>query len=73
MGTGPKNEEQNTSYGNEIPEICERNNKTKQNVDIREELEIKSMLDYIEERQLNWWGHLQRMEDISLVKNGKQR
>lgn len=39
------------------------------NVDIREELKIKPVLKYIEERQLSWWGHLHRMESDRLVKN----
>ena len=29
---------------------------------IREDLEIKSVEEYIEERQLGWWGHVQRMK-----------
>lgn len=38
------------------------------NVDIRKDLEIQPILDYIEERQLQWWGHLQRMNEERPVK-----
>ena len=35
---------------------------------IREELEINSISDFIEQRQLSWWGHLQRLRDDIPVK-----
>jgi hypothetical protein len=38
------------------------------NTEVRKELETKSILEYIEEKQLNWWGHIQRMEDTRLVR-----
>ena len=38
------------------------------NTDIREELEIESTLEFIERRQLSWWGHLQRMDNKRPVK-----
>ncbi|KAI4465121.1 geranylgeranyl pyrophosphate synthase [Holotrichia oblita] len=31
------------------------------NTDIRRDLGTKSIFEFIEERQLSWWGHLQRM------------
>lgn len=39
-----------------------------QNVKIREELEIEPTLDFIERRQLSWWGHLIRMNNTRPVK-----
>lgn len=33
------------------------------NIDIRRDLEIQPTLDFIEQRQLSWWGHLVRMEE----------
>lgn len=38
------------------------------NVRIREELEVSAVSDFIEQRQLGWWGHLQRMSDSRPVK-----
>ncbi|CAG9823911.1 unnamed protein product [Phaedon cochleariae] len=38
------------------------------NVVIREELEIESIEEYIEKKQLAWWGHLQRMKNGTQVK-----
>ncbi|XP_031343067.1 uncharacterized protein LOC116170703 [Photinus pyralis] len=38
------------------------------NSDVREELGIKSMTEFIENKQLGWWGHLQRMHNQSQVK-----
>lgn len=38
------------------------------NVKIREELKIQSTLDFIERRQLSWWGHLHRMKNERPVK-----
>lgn len=38
------------------------------NEEIRKELEINSIHDFIEQRQLSWWGHLQRMGDRIPVK-----
>lgn len=38
------------------------------NVDIREELGTKSIIQYIEKRQLSWWGHLERMDERRPVK-----
>lgn len=38
------------------------------NQTIREELEVTSVLDIIKEKQLGWWGHLQRLEDNKPVK-----
>lgn len=38
------------------------------NDDIREELEIQSIGEFIEQRQMSWWGHLQRMKDSIPVK-----
>jgi hypothetical protein len=35
---------------------------------IREEIGIESIEDFIEKRQLGWWGHLQRMNDMVPVK-----
>lgn len=35
---------------------------------IREELEIQSIMEFIEQRQISWWGHLQRMKDTVPVK-----
>lgn len=37
-------------------------------VDIRKELEIISTLEFIEQRQLSWWGHVQRMEEARPAK-----
>jgi Reverse transcriptase (RNA-dependent DNA polymerase) len=31
------------------------------NMDIREELQIEPIHEYIQKKQLNWWGHVQRM------------
>lgn len=33
------------------------------NIDVREELQVESIIDFIEKKQLGWWGHLQRMEE----------
>lgn len=38
------------------------------NIDIRKDLKIQTTLDFIEERQLQWWGHLQRMDERRPVK-----
>lgn len=38
------------------------------NDDIRAELNIKSVQEYIEQRQLGWWGHLQRLNSTVPVK-----
>jgi hypothetical protein len=38
------------------------------NTEVRKELETEPILEYIEERQLNWWGHIQRMEDSRLAR-----
>ena len=35
---------------------------------VRDELDVESILDFIERRQLSWWGHLQRMQDTRQVK-----
>lgn len=35
---------------------------------IREELEIEDIMEFIEKRQLSWWGHLQRMKNDRMVK-----
>ncbi|KAL3279042.1 hypothetical protein HHI36_016558 [Cryptolaemus montrouzieri] len=32
---------------------------------IRQELDIKPVSEYIEQRQLGWWGHLKRMNDTA--------
>src|SRR3978361_2503324 len=38
------------------------------NTKIREELGVAAITDFIEQRQLGWWGHLQRMSDNRPVK-----
>ena len=38
------------------------------NTAIREELQTKPVLEFIEKRQLSWWGHLVRMDDKRPVK-----
>ena len=38
------------------------------NTQIREDLEMISILDFIEQRQLCWWGHMQRMDSDRRVK-----
>jgi Reverse transcriptase (RNA-dependent DNA polymerase) len=38
------------------------------NTQIREELNIQPLMQYIEQKQLSWWGHLQRMESTRQVK-----
>lgn len=38
------------------------------NEQIRADLKIESMEEYIEQRQLGWWGHLQRLSNTALVK-----
>ena len=38
------------------------------NTIIREELKVRPILEYIERRQLSWWGHLQRMKNTVQVK-----
>ena len=40
----------------------------KRNIDIREDLKIQSTLEFIEARQISWWGHLQRMEETRPVR-----
>lgn len=35
---------------------------------IREEIGIESLSEYIEKRQLGWWGHIQRMNEDRMVK-----
>lgn len=39
------------------------------NTKVRGELAIKSMLEVIKERQLNWWGHQRRASDIVPIKH----
>ena len=38
------------------------------NVKIREELQIESAAEFIERRQLSWWGHMNRMKECRQVK-----
>ena len=38
------------------------------NTQIREDLEVILILDFIEQRQLCWWGHMQRMDSDRMVK-----
>ena len=38
------------------------------NTQIREDLEVISILDFTEQRQLCWWGHTQRMDSDRMVK-----
>ena len=38
------------------------------NEDVRTELQIQSVLEFIENKQLSWWGHLQRMTDTRPAK-----
>ncbi|KAI4468178.1 hypothetical protein MML48_2g00010220 [Holotrichia oblita] len=38
------------------------------NEDIRRDLEIEPIEKFIEQRQLGWWGHLQRMNNSTQVK-----
>lgn len=38
------------------------------NTQIREELDMKPVTEFIEQRQLSWWGHIQRMSDDRPVK-----
>lgn len=38
------------------------------NEQIRTDLNIESVEEYIEQRQLGWWGHLQRLSNTALVK-----
>ncbi|KAF5275497.1 hypothetical protein FQR65_LT16630 [Abscondita terminalis] len=38
------------------------------NSQIREDLGISSILEHIEEKQLSWWGHLQRMKETRPVR-----
>lgn len=38
------------------------------NIQIRKDLEVQSVTDFIEQRQLSWWGHLNRMESRRPVK-----
>lgn len=38
------------------------------NTDIRQELGLKALTEFIEQRQLSWWGHLQRMSEDRQVK-----
>lgn len=38
------------------------------NQEVREELEVKSAMETVEERQLGWWGHLQRLDNDRPVK-----
>lgn len=38
------------------------------NEDIRRDLEIESIEQFIEKRQLGWWGHIQRMDNSVQVK-----
>ena len=40
-----------------------RRNRIK-NTQIREEVGVQSTLEFIEQRQLSWWGHLVRLNDI---------
>ena len=47
-----------------------------QNEDIRKELEVQSILDYIEQSQLHWYGHMKRMaiwQMEELCSNGLHR
>lgn len=36
------------------------------NVGVRAVLRMQSTLEFIEERRLNWWGNLQRMDERNL-------
>ncbi|XP_045473983.1 uncharacterized protein LOC123680234 [Harmonia axyridis] len=38
------------------------------NEKIREELQVESLEEFIERRQLEWWGHLNRMEEDKLTR-----
>lgn len=38
------------------------------NIQIREELGVKPVTHFIEQRQLSWWGHIQRMNNNRQVK-----
>ena len=38
------------------------------NVKIREELQIESIAEFIERRQLSWWGHINRMKECRQVR-----
>lgn len=38
------------------------------NTQIRQDVEVPSLMEFIEQRQLSWWGHLQRMENSRPVK-----
>ena len=40
----------------------------RRNVDVRQELNIKSILDRIAQYRLNWWEHLCRMDDCRIPK-----
>ena len=35
----------------------------RRNVDIQQELDVESILDFVERTQLRWYGHMMRMED----------
>jgi len=36
------------------------------NEDIRAELQVKSILEFIEDSQLRWYGHMRRMTPVEL-------
>lgn len=38
------------------------------NVDVRNELQVKPILEHVEQRQLSWWGHLLRTEESRLAR-----
>ena len=49
--------------------MCIRDRKNRvRNTQIREDLEVISILDFIEQRQLCWWGHMKRMYSDRMVK-----
>ena len=52
---------------------CSRLEKKIRNI-IREKMNIKnSVLDYIRYKQVNWYGHVQRIEDTTGREMGRQR
>ncbi|XP_044760236.1 uncharacterized protein LOC123317693 [Coccinella septempunctata] len=38
------------------------------NESIREDLQVESLEEFIERRQLEWWGHLNRMEEDTMTR-----
>jgi hypothetical protein len=68
MGPEQKNEEQATEmkYLRAVKGLTKMDRV--RNTDVREDLDTEGILQFIEGKQLGWWGHMQRMTETRQVK-----